>query len=105
MYLAYDKKKPAVLGKRAVVLDVTDDAPLKVPDALIKSSGTIEIWRELHIARYVRKKNTIADFVTTNINGIKTSYREAFVEVQNKMAANDNYEMKDHRKSGGSFGL
>jgi hypothetical protein len=100
VYLAYDKKKPAVLGKRAVVLDVTDDAPLKAPDALIKSSGTVEIWRELHIARYVRKKNTIADFVTANINGIKTSYREAFVEVQNKMSANDSYEMKDHRKSG-----
>lgn len=101
VYLAYDKKKPDLLGKRDVVLNVTDDAPLNVPKALVYSTGTIEIWRELHIARYVRKKNTIADFVTANINGIKTSYREAFIEVQNKMTANDNYEMKDHRKSGG----
>ncbi|MDP2208156.1 MAG: hypothetical protein Q8K98_05190 [Bacteroidota bacterium] len=101
VYLAYDKKKPDVLGKKDVVLNVTDDAPLKVPKALVYLTGTIEIWRELHIARYIRKKNTIADFITANINGIKTAYREAFVEVQNKITANDNYEIKDHRKSGG----
>jgi hypothetical protein len=101
VYLAYDKKKPGILGKRAVVLDVTDDAPLKVPDALIKSSGTIEIWRELHIARYIRKKNTITDFISANLNGIQAAYREAFIEVQDKMTANDKYELKDHRKSGG----
>ncbi len=101
IYLAYDKKKPDVLGKKDVVLNVTDDAPLKVPKALVYSTGTIEIWRELHLVRYIRKKNTVADFVTANINGIKTAYREAFVEVQNKMTATDNYELKDHRKSGG----
>lgn len=101
VYLAYDKKKPDLSGKREVVLNVTDDAPLKVPDAIVFSTGTIEIWRELHIVRYIRKKNTIADFIAANINGIQSAYREAFVEVQNKMAANDNYELKDHRKSGG----
>ncbi len=101
LYLAYDKKKPDLTGKREVVLNVTDDAPLKVPKPLVYSTGTIEIWRELHLARYIRKKNTIADFIAANINGIQSAYREAFVEVQNKMGANDNYELKDHRKSGG----
>lgn len=102
IHLAYDIKKPGLLGKREPIIDVSDDSPLKVPPALVYSTGTFEMWRELHIVRYIRKKNTIADFVTANINGIKTSYREAFVEVQNKMTANNNYEMKDHRKDGGA---
>ena len=87
VYLAYDK-----IEKDKLTLDVKDE-PLVSPTVIKKATGKFQIWREIHLARYIRKKNTIADFVAANLGGIRGNYHDAYVHVEDKMQPADKYEV------------
>lgn len=87
VYLAYDKK-----DKDKLTLNVKDE-PLVSPVVIKKATGKFQTWREIHIGRYIRKKNTIADFVAANLGAVRGNYNEAYVEVVDKMQAADKYEV------------
>ena len=87
VYAAWDRKED---GK--YVIDVIDE-PLNTPAPIKGETGPFEVWREFHIARYMRKKLAIADFVAANLANVRTPYNEAYVEVKNIMAPADNYEI------------
>ena len=90
VYLAYETKLDNT-GKEVIVLDVKDE-PLVAPAALKADTGPFQVWRELHITRYIRKKNSIAEFVTANLPAIQALYHEPYVEVLDKMKAGDRFE-------------
>jgi hypothetical protein len=90
VYLAYETKLDN--GKEVIVLDVKDE-PLVAPAALKADTGPFQTWRELHITRYIRKKNSIAEFVTANLAAIQALYHEPYVEVLDKMGAGDRFEL------------
>jgi len=91
VYLAYETKLDGA-GKEAIVLDVKDE-PLIAPAALKAETGPFQVWRELHIGRYIRKKNSIPEFVTANLAAIQALYHEPYVEVLDKMQAADRFEL------------
>jgi len=98
-YLAYDKVEDA--GKVKLVLD--DQAePLKSPAAIKADTGKFQVWREIHLARYLRKVGTIAAFLPANLGAVRGYYNEPYIEVENKMEADDQYLWSDHRDSGGA---
>ena len=88
VYVAWDKT-----SAKKIELDKVDQ-PLNAPAPITAETGTHEVWREIHLARYYRKQTAaITDFVAANLAAIRTPYNEAFVEVVNKMAAGDNVQL------------
>jgi hypothetical protein len=69
--LAYDRRKDG-----GVVLDVEDDAPL--PAAVRASTGVFETWREVHVARIVRKNPSVAGF---SLATVQEHYERAFLRL------------------------
>ena len=78
VYLANDKSK-----KDELALNVKTE-PLVAANDIKRKSGKFQIWRELHLSKYVRKKNTIADFVAANLGGIRGNYHQAYIEIEDK---------------------
>ena len=74
--------------------------PLKAAAAIKASTGVFQIWREVHLARYVRKKGTLAQFFPGSLGGVQAHYRMAYVELVDKMGADNNYVFSDHRLPG-----
>ena len=96
VYLAYD-----INAKKEVVLD--DNAePLVAPAQLKATTGMWQVWREIHLVRYIRKQATIVAYLPANLAAIQAIYDDAYVSVVDKMTANDSYTMSDHRKADGS---
>lgn len=96
VYLAYD-----VSAKDTWILDDKTE-PLVAPASIKASTGNWQMWREVHIARYIRKQNTIAAYVPANIASIEGIFDDAYVNVEDIMdAANDNYLVSDHCKANG----
>ena len=87
VYLAYDKT-----DKDKLALNVKDE-PLVAATALKVKTGKFQMWREMHLARYMRKKNTIADFLGPNLGAIRGNFNEAYMEVVDKMQAADKFEI------------
>lgn len=69
--LAFDKRRDG-----GMVLDVEDDAPL--PAAVRACTGTFETWREVHVARVVRKHASIPGF---SLAAVQAHYERAFLRV------------------------
>jgi hypothetical protein len=86
----------------AITADTVDALPLKADAKLVKDVATFEIWRELHITRYVRKQATIADFLATNLVAVQTPYAEAYVQLEDRRGPTDTYVWSDHRTAGGT---
>jgi hypothetical protein len=96
IYAAWDRS-----DAKKFVLD-KEDLPLTAPPAIMAETRNLEVWREIHIARYYRKQTAaIADFVTGSIGvapapaagTIKAPYSEAFIDVVNKMGPGDNTQL------------
>jgi hypothetical protein len=87
VYLAYEK-----IDKEKLKLDVKDD-PLVSATVLKKKSGKFQMWRELHLVRYYRKKNAIADFVAGNLASVQSHYNEAYVAMEDKIQPADKIEV------------
>jgi hypothetical protein len=98
VYLAYDKK-----SKTELVLDDVPE-PLVCPDAIkSKTTGTFQMWREVHIARYIRKKTAIPAFLPGSLAGTQAHLRMAYIEAVDKMGgATNSYELSAHRKKDGT---
>ncbi len=94
VYVAFDRNK-----KDGITLDAKTQ-PIKAPDAIKKSTGTFQVWREIHQARYIRKKSTIAAFLPANLGGAQTLYKEAYVAFENKMDGDNQYTMDQHQIGG-----
>jgi hypothetical protein len=60
-------------------LDTKDDKELA--HAVKVSTGTFQIWRELHIVKYVQKKSTIP---AINLGTVAAYYSKAFIKVEDK---------------------
>jgi len=86
VYFAYDRKMDK--GKEVVTLDAKDE-PLKAPNDVMDKTGIFQMWRELHIVRYYRKKDTITDFVSRNLGAIQGYYKEPYVNMVDAMKASD----------------
>jgi hypothetical protein len=76
VYLAYDKK-----DDDSIVLDVKDKAHLKCK--IKKTSGSFEIWRELHLVKKIKKKNTLPNF---DVSKFQDYYEKAYVNMIDKAA-------------------
>ena len=76
--------------------------PLKAATAIKKSTGTFQMWREVHLARYVRKTASLAEFFPGNLAGVQAHYRMAYIELVDKMGADNSYAFSDHRLPGGA---
>jgi len=115
-YVALDRKLEhnAAAGKdeETVIVDVSTDPPraagnktepaLTATPNLVKETGTFEVWREIHVSRYVRKIAAIPAFLPAHLADIQAPYAEANVQLENTMQANDQYLVADHRRSDGS---
>ncbi len=91
VYLAYETKLDGN-GKEVIVLDVKDE-PLVAPAAIKADTGPFQVWRELHISRYIRKKNSIDDFVNNSLGAIQTLYQMPYINVLDKIPAADRFEL------------
>jgi hypothetical protein len=97
VYLAYDRSK-----KDEWVLDAKDE-PLTSPDAIKASTGKFQVWREIHIARYVRKTGALGDFFSGSLAGVQAHFDMAYVAVEDKMGGSDHsYVFSDHRLASGT---
>jgi hypothetical protein len=76
VYVAHDANK-----KGEPVLNVADDAPLKVQAALKDNTGTFEVWRNIHFIRYFKKTAAVSNLTIATIQGI---YQPAFVRLEDK---------------------
>ncbi len=92
--LAYDWKDDGTF-----TIDVTDK-DLKLPAKITAKTGTLEVWRKIYFARYVRKTATVPDFMPS-FPQIADFFTEAFVDFENKVTANDNYIIADHKTAPG----
>lgn len=72
--LAYDKRKDG-----GVVLDVEDDAPL--PAAVRARTGIFESWREVHIARVLRKHPSV---VGVSLADVQQRFARAFLRLEDR---------------------
>ncbi len=97
VYLAND-----LSAKDTMLIDNIAE-PLKTPPLIKASTGEWQIWREIHLARYIRKKNTIAAFLPSNLAAVREIFNDAFIDVVDKMhAPADNYLINEHRKADGN---
>lgn len=97
VYLAYDKAK-----KDELKLDENTE-PLAAPDQIkSKTTGTFQIWREIHIARYIRKRSALASFLPGSLAGPQGIFKMAYIDVVDKMGATNSYTLSAHRKKDGT---
>jgi hypothetical protein len=75
--------------KDAIALDTIDE-PIQAAAAIKGETGPLEMWRELHVVRYIRKRNAIGDFIATSFALVRGAYREAYVELVDKLQPADN---------------
>lgn len=57
------------------------DVEGKVTAAYKKEAGIVEVWREIHLSKYVKKKSGIAGFSVGTVQGY---YEKAWVKVEDK---------------------
>jgi len=79
-------------------IDVTDK-DLKVPAKITAKTGTLEVRRRLHVARYIRKTASVPDFMASNFAQVAAYYEQAFIEILDKAAAADKYEISAHKSN------
>jgi hypothetical protein len=94
VYLAYDKTDTEKL-----VLD-TDAEPLEAPAAIQVTTGLFQVWREVHLTRYIHKNAAFAPLLPGSFAGVQAHFRSAYIDLVNKLGT-DAYELKDHRLPGG----
>ena len=90
IYLAYDKS-----AKDTLALDVVAQ-PLKAATAIKQKTGKFQVWREVDIARYVRKLSTITDF-SAQFPATKTDYKNAYLDLKDVTTADDKYLVAQHK--------
>lgn len=96
VYLANAKSKDG-----QPLLDSTNE-PLAAPAATKKSTGKFQVWRELYIARYIRKTASIDAFLPGKIKKIQSFFNRAYLKLENRLGGSDNnYLMSDHRLANG----
>ena len=83
VYLALDEE----------ALDVTDAPPLTAP--VNTSSGVFEIWREVHLAKLIKKNNNCPGF---SVNDVQDYYERAFIRVVDKMGAAQIMQEADYNR-------
>jgi len=88
--LAYDW-----IADGAFTIDVTDK-DLKVPAKITQKTGTFELWRKVYFSRYIRKTAAVPDFMPS-FGQISAFYKEAFVDMENKVTAGEKYIIADHK--------
>jgi hypothetical protein len=93
------KKKKKV---ETLTADTADALPLKAHATLVKEVATFEVWRELHITRYIRKQAAIADFLATNLAAVQAPYAESYVQLEDRRGPTDTYAWSDHRLANGN---
>ncbi|OLE62755.1 MAG: hypothetical protein AUG04_08445 [Deltaproteobacteria bacterium 13_1_20CM_2_69_21] len=101
VYLAWEHDKD---GKYA--LDVkTDDLGKTVDAAIQAETGKLQIWRDIQIVRYVRKRGAVATFINAaNETAIKKHYKLAYINVDFaplNAIATESYEFPNHRLKNG----
>jgi hypothetical protein len=98
VYLAYEKSK-----KDELVLDAVTE-PLVAPTAIKRAKGKFQVWREVHLSRYIRKKATAAlgSFFPANAAGVAANFARAYMTLADKINADNNYVLSDHRLSDGT---
>jgi hypothetical protein len=75
---------------------------LVAPAAIKKTTGNFQVWREVHVSRYIRKTATLGSFFPANVAGVAANYARAYITLENKIDANNNYVFSDHRFSDGT---
>lgn len=97
VYLAND-----VSAKDTWVLDDKAE-PLPASAKIKVTTGTWQVWREMHLSRYVRKLNSITAYLPTNMGAVQGIYDDAYINVVDKIdPSKNNYVINDHRKANGS---
>jgi hypothetical protein len=76
-YVAYEVDR-----KKKHKLNVDTDAPLPVPAVLKAETGDYEIWRRVHVRKYVKKNGSVAE--TINLATVAAFYRLAFLELKDE---------------------
>lgn len=87
VYVAWDLD-----ASKKYVLDKVDE-PLNAPAAITAQTGSFEVWREVHLARYYRKQLAMADFVAANLAAIQAPFAEMFVNLADKMSPADKLQV------------
>lgn len=87
VYAAWDHD-----ASKKYVLDKVDE-PLNAPVAITNQTGSFEVWREIHLARYYRKQLAIPDFVAGNLAALQAPFAEMFVNLVDKMTAADKLQI------------
>ncbi len=82
VYLAYDKSK-----KDTLALDVKDE-PLVAATAIQKSTGPFQVWREVHVGRYIRKKDTMTAFFPGAVAGVAADFARPYISLEDKTSGN-----------------
>ena len=99
VYAAHELKD----SSRKLRLNVDTDAPLKIDDKLKAESGIWQVWRKIHLSRYVRKNaNVLPDFLPSSLPAIDTNFAPAFVELIDKIDASNKYFFADHKLGDGT---
>ena len=65
-------------GNQKPKINTDDDPPLKVHDSLKVSTGSFEVWRKVHVVKYLRKKAGVPQLSMATISGC---YPVAFMDV------------------------
>ncbi len=94
VFLAYDKTED---DKWA--LDKKDE-PLAALEVLRASTGTFQVWREIHVVRYIRKLGSVGSFWPAQVEPVRALYRTAYVQVEDKVKGTDSYLVAEHRVGG-----
>jgi hypothetical protein len=90
VYLAYDKS-----AKDKLALDA-DTQPLVTPAVIKKKTGRFQVWRQVDIARYVRKNSSITDF-STEFGTAATDYEVAYTILKDLTGTDDKYLVTEHK--------
>ncbi len=93
----YEQDAKAKKKVETLTVDTADALPLKAHASLVTEVATFEVWRELHITRYIRKQVAIPDFLATNLAAIQAPYAESYVQLEDRRGATGTYAWSDHR--------
>ena len=84
VYLDNDRYFDSVKSKEKLVLDVTD-LPLKAAEVIKKSTGKFEMWRQLEVINYLKKKATVTPDI--NLGTVADYYEKANILMKNLAGA------------------
>lgn len=98
----YEQDAKAKKKVETLTADTADALPLKAHATLVKEVATFEVWRELHVTRYIRKQAAVADFLSPNLAAIQAPYAEAYVALEDRRGPTDTYAWSDHRLADGN---